>query len=245
MLKLNKFYRKTYYGENIVVERSYQDGIWQDTTEMVPNAIINTQISNQAVILGNGPTRLDFNLNLIKNHRGGLLGSRRLQSYGCNALYRDFTPDFLVAIGNNIVDEIANSNYTQDNIVYTSSMHTLAYPHKFYLIPHDPYADAGTTAAYIAAFDGHKNIYLLGFDRQDSPNYNYNVYAGTNGYDPLHSTVLDIKWKNNFKQLAEVYDDVNFAFVYKNGTQQLPLELQSLTNVRVISHHKFALEADL
>ena len=81
MLKLNKFYRKTYYGENIVVERSYQDGIWQDTTEMVPNAIINTQISNQAVILGNGPTRLDFNLNLIKNHRGGLLGSRRLQSY--------------------------------------------------------------------------------------------------------------------------------------------------------------------
>lgn len=246
MLKLTKRYRRFYRGEDIVVERNYTDGVWHDTTENVPNAVINNQISNQAVVIGNGPSRLSFNLNLIKNHRGGLYGSRTLQSYGCNALYRDFTPDFLVASGNNgIVEEIANSEYTKDNIVYTNSLHTLEYPGKFYLIPHDPYADAGTTAAYIAAFDGHKNIYLLGFDQQDAPGHNYNVYAGTANYDLLKSTVSDARWRSNFRNLASVYNDVNFAFVYPKNTYPLPEQYKGLTNVRVISFNQFALEADL
>lgn len=244
MLKLNKFHRNSYYGENIVVERNYTNGVWQDTTELVPNAIINSQISNQAVILGNGPSRLDFDLRFIKNHRGGLLGARALQSYGCNALYRDFTPNFLVAIGNGIVNELAATDYVKDNIVYTNSIHMLEHPGKFYLIPFDPYADAGTTAAYIAAFDGHKKIYLLGFDGQDSPGYNYNVYAGTANYDPVqHNAVY--KWHNNFRQLAQVYNDVDFAFVYKTTMHQLPTELRDLTNVRMINHRTFVLEADL
>ena len=246
MLKINKLYRKFYQGENIVVERNYTDGVWHDTTEVVPNAVINTQISNQAVILGNGPSRLEFDLNFIKNHRGGMLGSRALQSYGCNALYRDFQPNFLVATGNaNLINEIADSGYTDEHIVYTNSIHTLEYPGKFYLIPHDPYADAGTTAAYIAAFDGHKNIYMLGFDWQDTPGYNYNVYAGTAHYDSIDTTVLDHKWKTNLKQLMQVYNDVNFAFVYRKAGHPLPSEWAGLTNVRAINYNTFALEADL
>lgn len=86
MLKLNKIYRKYYRGEDIIVERNYNNGVWHDTTETVPNAVMNTQISNQAVVLGNGPSRLEFEMNLIKNHKGGLLGARTLQTYGCNAL---------------------------------------------------------------------------------------------------------------------------------------------------------------
>jgi len=245
MLKINKLYRKFYSGENIVVERSYQNGIWQDTVEAIPNAVINNQISNQAVILGNGPSRLDFDLNLIKHHKGGLLASRALQSYGCNALYRDYTPHFLIARGNEIIKEIANSGYTNDNIVYTDSIHTLEYPGKFYIVPHDPYADAGTTAAYIAAFDGHKNIYLLGFDGQDTLGYNLNIYAGTNGYTPVRGEAYQYNWTNNFRQLASVYNDVDFAFVFKEATRRVPKILQDLTNVRTITHMQFAIEADL
>jgi hypothetical protein len=245
MIQIHKKYRKYYAGENIVVERNYTNGIWQDTTEMVPNAVVNSQISNQAVILGNGPSRLEFNLQHIKNHKGGLLGSRALQSYGCNALYRDFTPDFLVATGNEMVAEIAASDYVKDNIVYTSSIHTLEYPNKFYLIPYDPYIDAGTTAAYIACFDGHKNLYLLGFDGQDSPGYNYNVYAGTPNYQSKDAVVTDFKWRRNFRQLAQVFDDVNFAFVHTSKFHQVPEEFRDLVNVRCITHRTFTLEADL
>jgi hypothetical protein len=245
MLKINKLYRKLYPGENVVVERNYTNGVWHDTTEFVPNAVTNTQISNQAVILGNGPSRLDFNLKHIKNHRGGLLANRALQSYGCNALYRDFTPDFLIARGNEIIKEIADSGYTDDNIVYTDAIHTLEYPNKFYLTPHDPYADAGTTAAYIAAFDGHKNIYLLGFDGQDTPGHNYNVYAGTAGYAPVTGEACTYAWRQNFKQLAQVYNDVMFSFVFKESTRRLPVEFQSLLNVEIINYNKFALAVDL
>ena len=64
MLKLGKHYRKHYTCEKIVTDRNYSDGIWQDTIEHVPNAVTNNQISNRAVVLGNGPTRLDFDLNI-------------------------------------------------------------------------------------------------------------------------------------------------------------------------------------
>ena len=209
-------------------------------------AEINNQISNQAVVLGNGPTRLDFNLNLIANHRGGLYGSRRLQTYGCNALYRDFTPDFLIAVGNRgIIQEIAESDYPTDNIVYTNSIHMLEHPNKFYLIPHDPYADAGTTAAYIAAFDGHKNIYLLGFDTQDTPGHNYNIYAGTSNYDAQTDTVSDLRWRMNFRNLAMTYTDVDFAIVHEKNNYPLPDAWKDLLNVRAISHNTFVLETDL
>lgn len=246
MLKINKSYRKFYTGENIVVERHYISGVWHDTTENVPNAVINEQISNQAVVIGNGPSRLEFDLRLIKNHKGGLYGSRTLQTYGCNALYRDFEPDFLVAVGNTgIINEIVNSNYHKDHIVYAHAPVMLDHPGIFYLIPNDPYTDAGTTAAYLAAFDGHKNIYMLGFDLQDTANYNYNVYAGTANYDSLHTTVLDVKWRLDFAEIARTYNEVNFSFVYPYSNHPLPIEWTTLPNVRSINYRTFVLETDL
>lgn len=245
MLKINKLYREDYTGEDIVVERNYTDGVWHDTTEHLPNAVTNTQISNQAVVIGNGPTRLDFDMRAIFEHRGGLLGADTVQTYGCNALYRDYTPDFLVARGNSIIEEIAASSYTTDNIVYTSSIHLLEYPNKFYLIPRDPYCDAGTTAAYIAAFDGHKKIFLLGFDNQDTPGYNYNVYADTAGYSSTNSVATDQKWIADRALVFETYNDVDFVWVTAAGRTKIPAEWKKQTNFRQISFRRFVIEANL
>lgn len=245
MLKINKFYRKFYPGENIVVERNYTNGVWHDITEYLPNAVTNTQISNQAVIIGNGPSRLEFDMRAIFEHRGGLLGADTLQTYGCNALYRDYKPDFLVARGNSIIAEIAASNYIADNIVYTNSIHLLEYPNKFYLIPRDPYTDAGTTAAYIAAFDGHKKIFLLGFDNQDTPGYNYNVYADTAGYRETSSDCSSQKWIADRAFVFKTYDDVDFVWVTSSGRVTTPTEWTTCTNFRQISFKAFVLEANL
>lgn len=245
MLKLNKLYRRFYRGEDIIVERNYESGVWHDTTELVPNAVMNNQISNQAVVLGNGPSRLEFEMNLIKNHKGGLLGSRALQTYGCNALYRDYAPHFLIARGNNIIDDLAKSSYVNDHIVYTSSIHLLEHPGKFYLIPHDPYTDAGTTALYIAAFDGHKKIFMLGFDNQDTSGHNYNVYAGTPGYPELKETVLDYKWIADKAALFNTYNETEFIRVTKKGLEPIPESWKYCPNFRAINYNQFALEADL
>ena len=244
MLKVAKSYRKDYTGEDIIVERKKEGTHWYETVETVPNAVTNNQISNRAVVVGNSPTRLEFNLQNLKKF-SGLLGADTLQTYGCNALYRDFTPDFLVAHGNDIVKELAESEYIKDNIVYTNAIHLLEYPNKFYLIPYNPYADAGTTAAYIAAFDGHKKIYLLGFDEQDSENYNFNVYAGTNGYDAVDAEILSDTWITNRIELFNLYDDVDFIWVTPRGRSTVPESHKYCTNFRQISHRDFVLETDL
>ena len=244
MLKVAKSYRKDYTGEDIIVERKKEGTHWYETVETVPNAVTNNQISNRAVVIGNSPTRLEFNLQNLKKS-SGLLGADTLQTYGCNALYRDFTPDFLVASGNDVVKEIAGSEYVKNNIVYTNALHLLEYPNKFYLIPYNPYADAGTTAAYIAAFDGHKKIYLLGFDEQDSENYNFNVYASTNGYDTIDSEISSDKWVTNRVELFNLYDDVDFIWATPYGRSTVPESHKSCVNFRQISYRDFVLETDL
>jgi len=246
MLQLTKKYRTDYTGEDIIVERRQENHTWHNITETVPNAIINNQISGRAVIIGNGPNRLGFNLNNLKKPQG-LLGSKTVQTYGCNALYREFAPDFLVATGNNgIIPEIANSDFPDNNIVYTNSIHLLEFPNKFYLIPHDPYADAGTTAAYIAAFDGHKKIYLIGFDGHDVEGRNHNIYADTNGYDDtLDFEIDENKWIDNRRQLFNVYDDVDFVWVTPHGRNLMPESLKWCTNYRQISLRDLVLECDL
>ena len=245
MLKIAKHHRKNYRGENIVVDRNYTDGVWHDTVERVHNAVENNQISNRAVVLGNGPTRLTFDLQHLKNYSGHL-GADTVQTYGCNALYRDFTPDFLIAVGNaNLIKEIAESDYVDNNIVYTNAIHLLEYPNKFYLIPHDPYTDAGTTALYLAAFDGHKKIFMLGFDGQPDVGYNYNVYAGTVNYDPKRTTILEQKWINDRKQVFDTYTDVEFIRVTQFNTERIPEQWKYCTNFRQISHTEFVLEASL
>jgi len=58
-----------------------------------------------AHILGNGPSRTQFDLTKLEN------------TYGCNALYRDFSPDTLVAVDIPMQIEIINSGYYKEHKV--------------------------------------------------------------------------------------------------------------------------------
>jgi hypothetical protein len=245
MLKLNKLYRRGYTGEEIIAERYLDSGIWTTVTERVPSNVTNNQISNRAAVFGNGQGRTTFDPKLIINHRSGLLGADTLQTYACNAFYRDYTPDFLIVTDRRIASEIVDKKYTDNNIVYTRVDITLEFPKKFYLIPHDIYADAGTTALYLAAFDGHQRIYMLGFDGQDTPGHNNNVYANTAGYDPVKFNVSDEKWVNNQLTVFNTYNDVDFVHVSETGRATIPEAWKYCTNLRRISYRDMVLEADL
>ena len=56
--------------------------------------------------IGNGESRKDFDLNKLKPQG---------KIYGCNALYRDFTPDVLISVDNGIMHEIYDSGYCFNN----------------------------------------------------------------------------------------------------------------------------------
>ena len=46
-------------------------------------------MSSKLFLIGNGESRKGFDLTKLKNH---------IKIYGCNGLYRDFTPDGLVSV---------------------------------------------------------------------------------------------------------------------------------------------------
>ena len=56
--------------------------------------------------IGNGESRKDFNLDLLKPHG---------KIYGCNALDREYTPDVLVSVDHGIMHEIYQSGYCYKN----------------------------------------------------------------------------------------------------------------------------------
>jgi hypothetical protein len=56
--------------------------------------------------IGNGRSRDGFNLESLRPHG---------KIYGCNALYRDFTPDVLCAVDQGICHEIYHSGYCDNN----------------------------------------------------------------------------------------------------------------------------------
>ena len=128
---IKKIYRKDVAGEDVLTVGLYIDAQWTYQKEFIPHSSEYQPVSNRAVVIGNGISRRDFNLNLFLQKRETTgwgehsdwkpaLNPKKFHTYGCNALYRDYKPDFLIATGNNIVEEIANDEYSSNNIVYAS-----------------------------------------------------------------------------------------------------------------------------
>lgn len=247
MKNISKMYRSDYVGEEIVTTLVHTGQEWVPSKEWIPNAVINNQTSRQAVIIGNGLSRINFPLNKVMTHFGGLLGAKKVQTYGCNALYRDYTPDFLVVSGykDGMVRELALSGYCDSQIVYADAEHIQQYPNKFYLIPQDPGYNAGSIAAYLACFDGHKKVFLLGFDGQDQDGSNYNMYAGTANYGAAKSGQSPMFWDQAMKKLFDTYDDVDFVRVMPTKESWMPESWKYATNLRQIDFRDFVIEIDL
>lgn len=226
MQKLKQIYRSNYAGESIVTELILENNEWIPETEYVPNSVFTTHTTTQAVAIGNGESRSGFDLGHIARHKGGLFAANKLQSYGCNYLYQEFTPDFLVAVDAEKVKTIADSGYTADNIVYTNAQYMLEYPGKFYLTPQNPAYDAGALAAYLACFDGHGKVFLLGYD------------GYTNA--PEHTF-----WVKTLLSVMVTYSGVEFVRVMPTASYVVADALQRQPNFRQIGFRDFVIEADI
>lgn len=235
-------YRRDYTGEFLIYNVSLGDGTYEEEREWIPNTIENNDHYGTAVIIGNGESRKSFNLSRIKNHRTGRGGVNRMQSYGCNALYRDFDPDFLVATNPKMVNEISENATLDSTMLMTSPANLLEYPGKYHLIPYGVNMNAGATATYLACFDGHTKVYLLGFDNQTGERNN-NIYSGTECYDDENAKTSSAKWELAMWSVFQSYPNVIFTRVDPQGTT--PNRWKSCLNYRTITSRQFALETDL
>jgi len=174
-----------------------------------------------AFVLGNGVSRSGLPLEHIQK-----LG----KIYGCNALYREFTPDVLVATDRGIATAIQESGYPARHKFYTRKpIEGLgAYPvHKEY------YGfSSGPNAVAIAAKDQNHKIYLLGFDMGPNIiNQFNNVYAGTEFYKPQGSTpTYTGNWVKQLTKITKDFSETQFVRVCGETTSRIPA-LESIKNL--------------
>jgi len=165
-----------------------------------------------AFVLGNGISRRDIDLTRLRNH-GPI--------YGCNALYREFTPDVLVATDRPIATRIQETGYSAQNRFYTRrplpNLGAIAVPEKYYGNSSGPIASA------LAALDGHKKIYLLGFDLGATTEQKFNnMYAGTEFYKAAQSEpTYTGNWIRQLCKLTSDFPDTQFYRVHGAATADI------------------------
>lgn len=187
---------------------------------------------NDALIIGNGKSRLQFDLHELH---------KIYTTYGCNALYRDFMPDYLVSHDMGIADEIIDNNvhyktkfYTQHG---TKMDHRLSIGEPINFVISDSFmGDSGTGALRLACSNNHENIYMIGFDYSDNNQYIDNVYAGSKHYQPgpinNGGEFMLRQWESRLRHWSRTYNHINIIRINANGYKPCCKE-NNFTNISV------------
>ena len=135
--------------------------------------------SSTAFIIGNGKSREGFDLEQLRPYG---------HTYGCNALYRDFAPDYLIAIDDPITKEIEESIFNEDFPDQTKFIHP-AMEEQFEDPQFNPFSrnrsNAGMNAMIEAIRHGKTLLICLGLDFILNDKLTIaNMYDGTNAYGP-------------------------------------------------------------
>ena len=174
-----------------------------------------------AFVLGNGVSRRGVDLAWLKQFG---------KIYGCNALYREFTPDVLVATDRPISTAIQESGYAKHSLFYTrrpmSDSGALPVISKYHGY------SSGPNAVALAAEHQHSNIYLLGFDMGPQENNQFNnIYADTEFYKTsAHPPTFAGNWIRQITQICGDYPHTQFVRIYGATTARIA-DLDKITNL--------------
>jgi hypothetical protein len=209
-------YRTDYAGEFVILETRWGAGKKEETREWIPNPIDNHHLSGRAACIGSDLDRWRFDYTRLQRHRGGLLGSKKLQTYGTGSIAQQMRLDFAVETNTNNLTKLLEAGYQRDNIVYTTARNCISSPGEFYLIPYKPRLIDMIIAVYLAAFDGHQEVFLLGYTDEspgDSLNWEtqltevFVAYPGVKFYLVGEGTRMPDIWVNCFNTQVMTYPE--------------------------------------
>lgn len=173
-----------------------------------------------AFVLGNGESRKCVVLNDLRVH--GTI-------YGCNALYRDFEPDVLVAADRGISEQIQHSGYAQTRRFYTRKpmpgLGALRVPESYWGF------SSGQMALALACCDRHSEVYLLGYDLGSVTDRFNNVYADTEFYKASSARPTYAgNWIRQTMRIAQDFPHTRIIRVMGTGSVPTP-EFDHLHNI--------------
>lgn len=210
-------YRQDYDGEFVIVETRWAAGKKEQTREWVANPIENQHISGRATCILSNIDQFRFDYRKLENHRGGLLGSKKLQNYGTGHTARDMRLDFTVETDPVELSAIIESKYQEKNIVYTTTRQCLTHPGEFYLIPYNPNMCIEALVVYLAAFDGHKEVFILGANKTMSAS--------------------NSAWLEQISRVIGIYRSTQFIAVGNSGT--IPNIWYNSSNFKSMDYQEF------
>jgi hypothetical protein len=216
-------YRRDYDGEFVITQVTLRNGQREETREWIPNAIENHHISGRAAVIGSDLDKHLFDFTRLQRHKGGLLGKKRLQTYGSNALWTQMIFDFYITQDRDEAANIRSLDYDTRSTIYTTSSICMQNPGRFYIIPYQPTANKLALSIYLAAFDGHNEIFLLGYTKE------------------LHGTTAN--WIHDVNAVIAGFPEVKF---YAVGTQaNIPDVWKHNINFSIMDYVKFVSYCDV
>ena len=187
--------------------------------------------TDTAFVLGNGKSRLCVDMPKLLP-----LGT----VYGCNAQYREFDPHYLVAVDVKMVNELVDSGYVTKGTVWTNPNRGVKNKtHVNFFNPHKGWS-SGPTALWFAASQGHKSIYIFGFDYQGLHGKFNNVYADTHNYKKSSDSATFFgNWLSQTEKVIKEFKHTKFYRVIGHGAM-IPDKLgPQYSNLKHISFEDF------
>ena len=209
------------------------------------NKIINDQwplaLTKEAYIFGNGPSRLEVDLTELKKE--GTI-------FGCNALYRDFSPDWLLAGDARIIKELCDVGYPEKNWCIFPDWDPI--PGEFRETLLEPFRIQGYKILE-SGVDDHEHIQIFGLSEdpandmqvhvvgvdpdwkvmnmvgtEDDPGFSVNFFAGSNamaqasimGFEEICLVGFDSIWNFIPDTYQNIYAGTN-AYDSKVETKRL------------------------
>lgn len=166
-------------------------------------------MNQKAYIIGNGTTRKTFDLRMFKEEH---------ETIGCNAIYREMTPKYIVSIDNVILKELMNSPFPNERIIVPKEQREPAEFNEF-----RPRENSGMLAMRHVISMGKKELWCIGMDfLVDDYDVNLgNIFDGTNGYGKeTRATFRDTQNRcKYFDWFASKNPEVKFNMCFPVGSR--------------------------
>ena len=202
----------------------------QSTQQSIPlDAIIPRTTANKNIsfVLGNGTSRRPIDLEQLKANG---------KVYACNAVYRTFQPDYLVAVDVKMVLEINKAGFQHKNEVWTNPNKSYQRIQNLNFFNPSKGWSSGPTALWLAAQHGYETIYILGFDYRglnDGKLLN-NIYADTANYKKsTDGATFFGNWMRQTKAVIKENPEIKFVRVIQPDNYD-PEELNTFDNYSTI-----------